>query len=861
MRHIAVRAVGSGSALVVLASLSVAQEPIAAPGAGMGKPNLVSLRKAWACGFEKNVGQYGDDIEYALRMPAGALWITKRGAILQRVARSEPWPGESRVDGTNVWLDIGETATPSEIAARRLSGEQPQTTKFHYFLGDDPGKWRVDVPLYAEVVVSGIAPGITLRWRVRDGVPEFDFEAEPGADLSAVTMGVRGAEVLTHLDAGVIDWTTAQGVIRHGAPRGYRLDDRGTRSEIPCRVEPITDQQWRYRMKEPDSASRTVLDPTLEFSTFLGGAEFGGGGDQANAATVDPWGRAVVSGIANWFAGFPTTAGAFQEVTPDISGITEFVTKFNAEGSALEFSTFFGDAAPMGTNTSSTSIAALDDGSIVLAGIVGGNVQDFPITPGSFQTVKDAQTSGFITKFTPDGSALVFSTFLGGQDFDYLMALDMMPDESVVVAAKTKSLDIPLTPGAFNTVPSEKHRGYVARLSADGSDLLYATQITSSDGEEVRGVAANDQGIVVVGSDSAPTAMPITPGAYDVTQDGISDAYVVKFDATLSTLTFGTWYGGSQYDRGTDCEIDKAGNVYLVGETDSFNLPQIPGGLTIPHSADAFVAKLSADGSNVIYGGYYGGNGKDEKARMALSSKRTVWLTVATLSTNLPLTPDALIGASTGGNAVASINTQGSAFEFSTYLNGPELNAFGTSYIALDGSDNAYITGTTIVGTYPTTPNAYDQTFSGTADVYLSKFRTCEGKFERYGQGCPGTPWSGYGAEPLLAGLGCPKSGEIITLSIRRAWGGTPALLLFGLGDGPLTLNGSCSLAIAPLAPSLVIPLWIPGLGAGKGQLDLSGTLPTPLPAGVVRTQVLVADPGAFAGVAATAPLRITFAP
>lgn len=806
------------------------------------------LGRAMACGFEKNVGQYSDVVEFALRLPGGALFLTQRGAIFRRVVVAEPDGHGTRCNGTNVHLEVGAGTSDTLV-----EGIEPLATKFHYFLGNDPGDWRVDVPLYREVLQRDIAPGVSMRWRVRDGIPEYDVEVAAGTMLEDVVFRVLGARSLAIDDGGGIELETAEGNIRQAPPQCYQESESGSRCAMEGRVERIGEDTFRFVADSRSDVVRTIVDPSIEYSTYFGAAMVMH--DNVQSMSVDAWGRAVLGGTTGSQHGFPTTPGAFQSKSPtDWNTMLNFISKFAADGSSLEFSTFLGTHE--GGFFGGSTLSVLEDGAILIGGSMAS--EWMPTTPGAYQTIESPLSSAGVCKLGPAGDALVFSTFFGGASYDELSSIDEGVDGCIYFGGTTKSLDFPATFGAFNPVTSTKWRGYVAKLSANGSSLLAATQITSDAGEWVTSVSVTTSGVVAGGFGGSDT-IPVTPGAFDTTPNG-GDAFIVKFDSSLSILEFGTLYGGWSNEWLYDTAVDKTGAIYFCGETYSHDIPEIPGELAPNSGDDGFIAKLSADGSSMIYSGFYGTNGGEEFGDVAVNSKREAWLTLGASGANLPKTPDALV-TYPSGTAVAQLKQDGSGFVYSSYLGGLEFGGIHPSYVALDGSDNAYIAGSTSAAGFPTTAGAYDTVYSGAADAYLTKFRTCGGAFERYGTGCPGTAWSGYGAEPLLIGSGCPKAGAAITISLRKAYGGVPALLLFGLGQGSLAINGSCSLGIAPLAPSLVVPLFVPGIGAGSGSLDLTATLPTSLPTGMVSMQFLVADPGAFAGVAATAPLRMTIAP
>lgn len=312
-----------------------------------------------------------------------------------------------------------------------------------------------------------------------------------------------------------------------------------------------------------DARLPLTIDPVLVYSTFLGGA----GSDQGFAIAVDSAGNAYVTGSTT--AAFPTTAGAFD--TSLNGSFDAFVTKFNAAGTAIVYSTV------LGGSRSDVGSGIVVDGS-GNAYIVGRTGADFPTTAGAFDTSPNGDVDTFVVKLNATGSALVYSTYLGGSGSEFLtlnkgIAVDAAGNAHVVGA--TNSANFPATAGAFDTSFNGGSDGYVTKLNADGSALVYSTFLGGSRDDVATGIALDASGNTYVtgwtDSNLVPS-FPTTPGAFDTFISG-HDAFVTKLDPTGSTLVYSTFLGGSNTEALSEpvIAVDGAGQAYVAGGTASAN--------------------------------------------------------------------------------------------------------------------------------------------------------------------------------------------------------------------------------------------------------------------------------------------------
>jgi hypothetical protein len=219
---------------------------------------------------------------------------------------------------------------------------------------------------------------------------------------------------------------------------------------------------------------------------------------------------------------------------------------------------------------------------------------------------------------------------------------------------------------------------------------------------------------------------PTTPGAFDITLGGPSDVFVTKLNASGSALIYSTFLGGTGLDRGIDIAVDGRGRAYVTGETSSADFPTTPGAfdITLGGPSDVFVTKLNASGSALVYSTFLGGSDSDAGLGIAVGTRDRAYVTGETRSADFPTTPGAFDRTLGGSNDafVTKLKASGSALVYSTFLGGSNLDlGFG---IAVDGEGRAYVTGITASPTYPTTPGAFDTTFNGGEDAFVTKLPT-----------------------------------------------------------------------------------------------------------------------------------------
>jgi hypothetical protein len=451
-----------------------------------------------------------------------------------------------------------------------------------------------------------------------------------------------------------------------------------------------------------------VIDPTLAFSTYLGGS----GLDRGDGIAVDSDGNAYIGGLAT-SPDFPITPGAFQTTKASLD-FDVVVVKMNSTGTALIYSTFFGGSNREGAN----DIAVDAGGNAYVTGLTDS--PDIPTTPGAFRTtpVGTDEFDTFAMKLNATGTALVYSTYLGPAGGS---AITVDPAGNAYITGNANG-DYPTTPGAFQTAYGGGGDAFVTKLNSTGTALVYSTFLGGSSFDVGSEIAIDSAGNAYVTGVTGP-GFPVTPGAFQTLSNGGTDAFVTKLNATGTVAVYSTFLGGSGSDTGNGIAVNAAGNAYVTGLSDSSNFPITPDVFQSVKGAgfDAFVTALNAAGNDLVYSTYLGGDDLDAGHNIAVDTAGNASVVGLTASTDFPTTADAIQSAY-GGNTdafITRVNASGTGLVFSTYFGGSSSEA-GLS-VALDAAGSIYLTGPTSSADFPTTPGAFQTILAGFSDAFVTK--------------------------------------------------------------------------------------------------------------------------------------------
>ena len=641
--------------------------------------------------FEENSGQEDPAVKFLSRGKGYSLFLTSSKAVL--CLKKDNKRGQSAIEPSILTLSlVGANPSPS------VSGVGERAGKSNYYIG---GTEHTNILQFAKVRYEEVYPGINIEYYGNQGQLEYDFILSPGADASLIKLAVDGAERIEIDAGGDLVMHCSGGDVRQHKPVVYQFID-GARHEVaggyvfcdPPGEAPAARRYVGFHVSDYDVASPLIIDPVLVYSTYLGDKPNYGtstsehsGDEGGNGVYVDASGSAYVVGF--------TTSFEFPLSTPILT------------------------------------------------------LLDPPHPPEVARGHGRLKYFAFITKFKPDATALVYSTYLGG------VTGDITDSESTVGSGDDRAVGVVVDSrgNAYitgntscsdfiikNAIGTYAGNGdvFLIKLNANGQfppgdESLFGTYLGGSLSDVVSGISLDPTGnIYLVGTTSSANfriANPIQP----VYGGGASDGFVAKFTSDGRVLTYCTFLGGSAADGAMGVASDSSGNTYVTGFTSSTNFPlaspfQVIKGAPMAATSDAFVTKLNPSGSLIVYSTYLGGNDDDQGNAIALDTSGNAYFTGFTESTDFPTISPTVLPVQTlnaGGKDVfvSKINVYGSALLFSTYLGGA-LDDEGKA-IAVDSRNAVYVGGVTRSGDFPTAPagNTLQTGFAGgTTDGFLSKF-------------------------------------------------------------------------------------------------------------------------------------------
>lgn len=630
----------------------------------------------------------------------------------------------------------------------RVSGVAPLPGRRGYFLGNDPRQWHSDVPTYAKVRYENVYPGIDLLYYGNQQQLEYDFVVAPQADPQAISLHFVGAHALQLNANGDLLLATTAGEVRQKRPYAYQ-DIEGERRKVASRFV-LDGQTVTFALGAYDTRKPLVIDPVLSYATLLGGALL----DTPEAIAVDAQGNVYVTGTTYYRdlrgtgSDFPTTAGALRSNgRPAVDeGTYIFVSKLNPAGTALIYSAIIGgtqgfrdDGLHVDLENRSFGLAVDATGAAYVTGFT--HSLNFPTTPDAVQPTSRARHTideAFVFKLNPEGGALSYATLLGeGDAGGQAIALDRAGQ--AWVTGYTRHRAFPITENAWQRRPQNiSNTGFVAKLTATGNRLLYASYLSSGSLDTGLGIAVDAAGAAYVtgwtmSSCLRPDLPPVTP--FPTTTDafqrdadtgcvpgaGTSYSFVTKFAAD-GTVAYSTLLGGTS---GNTIAVDGTGAAYVAGKrlgglpfpvTRGAFQTQPPAG---PLAQSGFVTKLNPAGDGLVYSTYFSGSvGLFGNLKLAVDGQGRACLTGAVSDATFIATSTEEPFSSRRGAFVTRFNAVGAALDYSVVL-GDQYTA-GRA-IAVDAAGEAYVTGITAALNFPVTPRAFQQQPAGDNDAFILK--------------------------------------------------------------------------------------------------------------------------------------------
>lgn len=646
--------------------------------------------------FEANLGQISSQVDYLARGPGYTVFLTPGEAVLTLQNAVEVDGALPRIEQDVLRIQL--TGANQHAQAHGIGALGSQS---NYLLGDDPSKWLTGIGSNSRVRYDDIYNGIDLVYYGNQRQLEYDFVVAPGIDPSAINLAFEGAEGVSLDTQGNLVLKTAHGSVIQRAPSAYQEYANGRRA-VESHFRLGADGQVHFEIGSYDPNKELIIDPVMSYSTYLGGS----GPDSGQAIALDSAGNIYVTGFTS-SNNFPTKGAAQGGLTGNTN---VFVSKLNPSGTALIYSTY------LGGNDFDIGIGLKVDGS-GNAYVVGVSTSDNFPTKGAFQARKGGASDTIVFKLNPAGSALVWSTYLGGTETDFGQGIEVDGASNVYVGGFTTSANFPIA-NALQGQHGGSLDGFVTKFNAQGSGLIYSTFVGGAGEDNVQGLAIDGAASVYLtgttNSANYPTKNPLQ--AYG----GGGDAFLTKIAPLGNSYIYSTYLGGSNEDRFIGVAVDSSGNVYLAGSTTSTNLPTVrPAQAAAGGGLDGYVAKVDLTGSRVVYSTYLGGVDEDRAQAIAVDAAGNAYVTGATYSTAFPTVNPTQ--AKNGGMSDAFVTRLSPTGEmtFSTYLGGTdEDRGFG---IVADNQSNVYVTGSTSSANFPTL-NPLQGGQNGGIDGFVARF-------------------------------------------------------------------------------------------------------------------------------------------
>lgn len=670
--------------------------------------------------FEPNQGQTAPQVKFLARGSGYALFLTADEAVL-RLQPSAVSSQLSVLSSRSASSSVIRMRLDGANASAHVSGASPLPGKSSYFIGNDPSKWRRDIPQFARVQYQSVYPGVDLVYYGNQGQLEYDFRVAPAANPAQIALRFSGASArIDSGKSGDLILTTANGEVHFQAPHIYQQDGN-SQQPVAGSFRQLADNKIGFAIGAYDHSRELVIDPVLSYSTYLGGT----GTESLVSIAVDSSGYIYVAGTTD-STNFPVTDGSVLTGARNIF-ISKINTTLTPASAQLVFSHYLGGSG----SDLAAGIRVDSNFNIYVAGTTTST--DFPTTSSAFQqTATVAGTHGFLSMLKySTGYALTYSTYLAGNGTDHVTGIAIDSSlQNAFVTGDTTSTDpvsngFPANANAFQTCPfgpvlsggtcpvSGPPQFFASKINTGGSgslSMLYSTYFGGGNPASATtaggGIAVDASGnmyftgttnmLPVVGG-NGEAKFPLfnaeqscldeagNHGTCVLSNPAATDAFVAKINpnAAGSSPLYSTYVGGKGDDVGAGIAVDSSGNAYITGSTDSTDL--IPSSIVgtsfqqclnnttynvantppcpVSSAKDAFVAKIgnpTTTGSffPLNYATYIGGSGDDGGEAIQVDSVQAARVTGSTASPDLQLTANALQGYGLNGDAfVALIST------------------------------------------------------------------------------------------------------------------------------------------------------------------------------------------------------------
>jgi len=659
--------------------------------------------------FIKNNGQNQNPALFYARTSGYSLGLTRQGLVFGQKLRGKGLgSSQQNIFSFNF---LGATSDPEVMPVDKAE------YRVNYFFGQDQAQWRTNVPTSKAVLYKELYPAIDLKVYGRENKIEYDWIIHSGGDVSQIRVNFIGAQD-TWIDSKEnLTIKTDLGEFKHLKPMCYQMI-AGARIPVAGSYQELAPNTYGIDVVDYDKDYELVIDPVvLVYSTYLGTKDY----DEVSAVAVDPAGAAYITGSMSGVTFSPTDATADNYLVTD-TGM--YITKIYPAGTELVYSTFIGGSAYEVSN----DLTVDSSGSVYVVGF--SRSADYPVV-NPFQAKNKGSEDVFITKLSPDGSSLVYSSFLGGTSQEWGKGIAIDKKGAAYVAGSTVSADFPIKKAFQKTYQGAKEYypwdGFITKIHPKGNRLVYSSFLGGNGQDLAYGVAVNSKGEAFITGGTSSTNFP-RKKAVQKSFGGRTDAFVCKVHRSGNRLLYSTFLGGDSYDSGNGIAVDAKGAAYVVGETSSYDFPvkSAAQGVLIKDydesENDVFVTKLSPTGRKIVYSTFLGGGQYDRGNDIAVDNLGAAYIIGFTASKNFPIKDP--FQASRKGEAdafISKLHPNGRSLLFSTFLGGSKYDSgYG---IALEGAGKIYAVGVTDSKDFPLKKAIQKKKLGKkeTSDVFITK--------------------------------------------------------------------------------------------------------------------------------------------
>jgi hypothetical protein len=667
--------------------------------------------------FIENKGQWDPAVVMLARTGGLNLWITQSGAVYD-FYRNEgvfDFSDDSEQDTANA-VRKGHVINLEYLHANgepEVIGEGKRIAYYNYFIGNNESKWAAEVPLFDNVTIKNLYEGIDVTYYYDDDFIRYDYIANPGSDLNLIRMNIDGADNIAVNENGELIITTIVGDMVFGKLLAYQNSWYGAKP-ITCGFTKKGTNEVGITAIDYDPGKSIIIDPLI-FGTFLGGE----GGDRATDINTDSYGNIICTGYT-FSTDFPVTPGAYQQQYHWGHDIT--ISKFNADCSQLIFSTYIG-----GGHFDKPEEADIDsEGNIYITGYT--NSHDYPSTYGTINEGRLNSENILLTKLSPSGSHLAFSTFFGGSEGSSIAVDDA---GYIYIAGTTDNPDFPVTENACDTT-KDAWDAFISKILPDATGFVYSTFAGGAYVQKCYDMTIDEYGNCYITGSAVLGDVP-PAGSLNKSLPTESDGSLWNHDLFLFILNAegdqainSIVIPASADDWGLDIKLDQSGNIFIAGITNSHDFPVTNGCFSsvYKHFRDVFVMKRNSTGDSLIASTFIGGWGHDTPDDIDIDPLGNIIAVVKTNSDDFPVTPMSFDETFNGEYdcAVFKMNSDLTQLLYSTYFGGYDVEV-PNGVIAADET-NILLTGFTTTENLLTGGTGYDSTHNGFYDIFVAEFST-----------------------------------------------------------------------------------------------------------------------------------------